>query len=288
MSAGIKLYILDCGQIWTEEGFLWHFGRREDTGKEYQAAPYGIRNCQFFIDHPKAKIVFDLGFTLEMFTKLVGFPHRKGSEGTHVKQAPDQNPVAQLAKIGVKPEDIDFVVISHLMSEHAGYLPRFAGTKAKIVVQEDEQEYATRIGVPPRPGDEPAVEQFHSWMYVRELFEVPGLDFMYIKGDYELVGKDVELLSLPGHTPGFQNMMVRLPKTGPVFLSACEHRGMYYDIPVNGYAPGIPHAFTWSAAGELHSFKRVRDLVEKVEGQIFFGHDQKQFETLKAAPEYYE
>jgi hypothetical protein len=83
-------------------------------------------------------------------------------------------------------------------------------------------------------------------------------------------------------------MMVRLPKTGPVFLSACEHRGMYYDIPVNGYAPGIPHAFTWSAAGELHSFKRVRDLVEKEEGQIFFGHDQKQFETLKAAPECYE
>ncbi len=71
--------------------------------------------------------------------------------------------------------------------------------------------------------------------------------------------------------------MVRLPKTGPVFLSACEHRGMYYDVPVNGYAPGIPHAVTWSASGELHSFKRVRDLVEKEEGQIFFGHDLEQF-----------
>ena len=148
------------------------------TGKEYKAGPFGIRNIQFFIDHPKAKIVFDLGFTLECFEKLVGFPHRKGPEGFHMKQAPDQNPIAQLAKIGVKPEDIDYVVISHLMSEHAGYLPavrrhqgqdRGAGGRAGI---------RHRIGTPPRPGDEPAVEQFHSWMYVRKYFEVPGLDFM--------------------------------------------------------------------------------------------------------------
>jgi glyoxylase-like metal-dependent hydrolase (beta-lactamase superfamily II) len=125
-------------------------------------------------------------------------------------------------------------------------------------------------------------------MYLRKLYEVPGLDYMYIKGDYELVGKGVEILSLPGHTPGFQNVMVRLPRTGPVFLSACETRGMYYDVPINGYAPGIPHAFTWSAAGELHSFKRVRDLVEGEEGQIFFGHDLEQFHALKAAPEYYD
>lgn len=284
----MKLYVLDCGQIWTERGFLWHFGTQADTGKEYEAGPFGIRSCQYYIDHPKAKILFDLGFTLEDFSQLLGFPHRRGPEGTHMKQAPDQNPIAQLAKIGVKPEDIDYVVVSHLMLEHAGYLPYFAGTKAKIVVQEDERDYADRIGVPKRPGDEDAIEQFHAWMYLRKLYEVPGLDYLYIKGDYELVGKDVEILSLPGHTPGFQNMMVRLPKSGPIFLSACETRGMYYEIPVNGYAPGIPHAFTWSASGELHSFKRVRNLVEKEEGQIFFGHDQEQFVTLKAAPEYYD
>lgn len=240
----MKLYVLDCGQIWTERGFLWHFGSKADTGKEYEPAVFPICNCQYYIDHPKAKVLFDLGFTMEMWRGFVGFPHRKGPEGTHVRQAPDQNPIAQLAKIGVKPEDIDFVVISHLMSEHAGYLPRFAGTKAQIVVQEDERDYADRIGVPPRPGDEPAVEQFHSWMHVREQYEVPGLNFKYIKGDYDLVGKEVEVLSLPGHTPGFQNVMVRLPKTGPVFSSACETRAMYCEIPINGYAPGIPHAFT--------------------------------------------
>jgi len=283
----MKLYVLDGGTLWTEMGFLSHFGTESGTGKEYQPGAYKTSSCQYYIDHPKAKILIDAGFNLANFP-TEGFPLRSGPEGVAATQRSDQNTIDQLAKIGVTPEEIDFVVISHLMSDHAGYLPRFAGTKAKIIVQEAEREYADRLGVPPNPDYEPAVEQFHSWMYFRNQFEVPGLDFMEIKGDLDLVGRDVEILSLPGHTPGFQNVMVRLSRTGPVFLSACETRAMYYGIPINGYAPGIPHSFTWSASGELHSFKKVRKLVEDEEGQIFFGHDYEQFSTLKRAPECYE
>ncbi len=74
----MKLYVLDCGQMWTERGFLYHFGTRADTGKEYQAEPFGIRNCQYFIDHPKAKIVFDLGFNLEYFADARRLPPPQG------------------------------------------------------------------------------------------------------------------------------------------------------------------------------------------------------------------
>jgi hypothetical protein len=71
-------------------------------------------------------------------------------------------------------------------------------------------------------------------------------------------------------------------------LSCCEHLGNYYGIPINGYGPGIPHAFTWFAGGELASLKRVRDLVEKVGGQIFCGHDDEQWATLKHGADYYD
>ena len=63
---------------------------------------------------------------------------------------------------------------------------------------------------------------------------------------------------------------------------------MYYSVPLRGYATGIPHAFTWFAGGELESLKRVRDLAEKEEGQIFCGHDAEQFKTLKHAPDFYD
>jgi len=283
----MKLYVLNGGRLWTERAFLWHFGTKEDTGKPYTAKPYCVRVAQFYVEHPEAKIIFDLGYQIEDFEKLGGFPHRKGPEGVWMKQEPDENPVAQLGKIGVKVDDIDYVVISHLMSEHVGWLPSFAGKKAQIVVQEKEYEYAQRIGVPTPPGKEPAVEQFHSWMYVRKLYEIPGLNYKLIQGDYELA-KDVEIIYAPGHSPGYQVLLVRLPKTGTVIMSACEHRGMYYDIPINGTAPGIPHSFTWFAAEELRSFKKIREIVKKEKGQIFFGHDEEQYQTLKHAPEYYE
>jgi N-acyl homoserine lactone hydrolase len=127
-------------------------------------------------------------------------------------------------------------------------------------------------------------------MYRRHHYDVPGLKFKTIEGDHELV-KDVEILSAPGHTPGYQVVVVRLPKTGTVVLSPCEHLGMYYSEPIrcaNSEAPGIPHTFTWFAAEELRSFKMIRELVNREKGQIFCGHDWEQFMSLKQSPEYYE
>ena len=284
----MKLYVFGCGRIWVERGFLLHYGTVKDIRKEYVAEALPISNCQYFIDHPKAKIIFDLGWTVEDFSILVGFPHRRNPEGIFMKQEPGDNPVGQLEKLGVKVDDIDYVVISHLMLEHAGWLPVFAGKKAQIIVQEKEYEYAQRIGTYNPPAAlEFALEQFHSWMYYRKHFDIPGLNFKLIEGDEELVN-GVNILHNPGHTPGYQVLAVKLPKTGTVALSPCETRLNYYEIPVNGTAPGIPHGVTWFAAEELRALKRVRDFVEKEEGQLFCGHDLEQFTSLKHGPEYYE
>jgi N-acyl homoserine lactone hydrolase len=286
-NSAVKLYVLNGGQLYAEKGFFLHFGTEADTGKDYLPETLVLQSSQYFVDHPQAKILFDLGYKDEEFKKVIGFPHRMGPEARYHKQEPDENPLAQLAKVGVTVDDIDYVVLSHLMSEHAGWLPSFAGTRAKIVVQAKEYDYARRIGNPPPPG-ETALEQFHSWMYARDQFELPGLDFLLIDGDYDLVGDDVRVLGLPGHTPGYQALQLRLPRTGTVVLSGCEISAMYYSIPLRGYAPGIPHSFTWFAAGELASLKRVRDLVAAENGRIFCGHDAGQFAGLRHAPEYYD
>ena len=96
-----RLYVLTCGIIWVERGFLWHFGTKENSGKDYEPEPFKIRNCQFFIDHPDAKVLVDCGFTGEMWSKFPGFPERTGPEGVHFKQEPDENIKSQLEKIGV-------------------------------------------------------------------------------------------------------------------------------------------------------------------------------------------
>lgn len=277
-----KLYVLDCGTIWVERGFLWHFGTSDNSGKDYQPEPFKIRNCQFYIDHPDAKVVVDLGFSGEMWAKFPGFPERTGPEGVWFKQEPDQNPRSQLEKIGVGIDDIDYVIMSHLMAEHAGWLPLFENKKARIIAQRKELEYAlinSRWNFAPEP--------FHSFMYVRDLFDLAGLNYQLIEGDYTLY-KGLDILFMPGHTPGYQMVKVDLENTGPVILSVCDHKGMYEGIGINAESPGIPHAFSYSHGGELRSFRRALDIARVEKGQIFYGHDYGWWEQAKKPPEYYD
>ena len=277
-----KLYVLNCGIIWVEKGFLWHFGTKENSGKDYEPEPFKIRNCQFFIDHPDAKIVVDLGFTGEMWSKFPGFPERTGPEGVWFKQEPDENPKAQLEKIGVSIDDVDYVIMSHLMAEHAGWLPLFENKKARIIAQRKELEYGlinSRWNFAPEP--------FHSFMYDRDLFDLPGLNYQLVEGDYTLF-KGIDILFMPGHTPGYQMVKVDLKNTGTVILSVCDHRGMYEGVGINAQAPGIPHAFSYSHGGELRSFRRALDIARVENAQIFYGHDYEWWEQAKKPPEYYD
>jgi N-acyl homoserine lactone hydrolase len=277
-----KLYVLTCGSIWVERGFLSHFGTYLDTGKPYETSSFQVSSSQYFIDHPQAKIVVDLGFTIEDWKIRVGFPHRANKDGIHFKQEKDQNPKAQLEKIGIGLDDIDYVIISHFMEEHAGYLPLFNGKKAKIVVQQAEFEYAYSNANP-----KSARTPFHSWMYHRQHFDLPGLNYMLIEGDYPLVD-GVKIIFTPGHTPGYQMIRVDLKKEGVIFPSPCVLESMYFGIGVNAQAPGIPHAISYSLGDELRNFRKIIALGQKEKGQILFGHDQAQFNTLKKVPEFYE
>ncbi|MFQ5827182.1 MAG: N-acyl homoserine lactonase family protein [Dehalococcoidia bacterium] len=279
--AKARLYVMDCGTLWVERGFMWHFGTREDTGKEYEPQPFGIASSMYFIDHPEAKIVFDLGFRKEDFERRPSFPGRKGPRGSTFEQSPEQNPEVQLRKIGVGIDDIDYVVLSHLMSEHAGWLPLFQKKKAQIIVQVRELEYAYS-----NLNRRSSLTPFHSWMYIREHFDSRDLNLRMIEGDF-MLAEDVEIIFTPGHTPGYQMMMLRLEETGTIVLSSCEHRGMYYGVGVNAQAPGIPHAFSYSLGDELRNFRKILDIVRRERGQLFCGHDLEQFQELKRLPDYY-
>jgi glyoxylase-like metal-dependent hydrolase (beta-lactamase superfamily II) len=281
--ATVKLYVLSSGLLWAEKGFLFNFGTQEDTGEKYEPESVAGISCQYFIDHSDAKILFDLGWNMEDFSKLKGFPQRENEDGKEIEQAPDENPKSQLEKIGVSIDEIDYVVISHLMAEHAGWLPLFREKKARIIVQKKELEYAYANKDRSRFAPEP----FHSWMYWSRHFDHPDLNYELVEGDRELVD-GVQIMHTPGHTPGYQIMKVRLQKSGPIVLSACETWHNYYGVGVNAVAPGIPHCFSYSYGDELRNFRKIKQIVGEEKGQIFFGHDYKQFQTLKKVPEYYD
>ena len=151
---------------------------------KYMGQAYDCALKPLLITTSKQRILVDTG--------IGELPERSRKLYT-VKRSPEQTLKAQLAKHGVKPEDIDVVVNTHLHFDHCGNNALFPN--AKFIVQENEFRYAC------------APERFQQAGYIRELFD--------LKTDYELVhGKhritdDAFVVPTPGHSIGHQSVVVK-------------------------------------------------------------------------------
>src|SRR3989304_3724796 len=103
----------------------------------------------------------------------------------------DTGPSPRPARVGLEPDDVDLVVLSHLHYDHAGGAQLFP--KSELVVQKDEYAYAHY----------PA--SFFESFYYRQNFDLPGYRWRLLDGDTELA-PGVSALRSDGHTPGHQSL----------------------------------------------------------------------------------
>jgi len=177
-----------------------------------------------------------------------------------------QDVIAQLASIGVKPDDIDTVISTHYDIDHAGRHAAF--TKAQYVVQRVHHVDAASN---PR------------FAALRSQWDQPMERIRLVDGDTELL-PGLELIETSGHVPGHQSVLVRLPKTGTILLTVDAvpfGKGFTRDVQDDGSNPD---------AEAIHaSTIKLLDLVEREHiGLVIFGHDIEQWKTLKKAPAFYE
>jgi N-acyl homoserine lactone hydrolase len=177
-----------------------------------------------------------------------------------------QDVIAQLARLGLQPEDIQTVISTHYDIDHAGRHGAF--TQARYVVQRAHHEDAVRN--PRFAANRP------QWDQPRERIRL-------VEGDTELL-PGLELIETSGHVPGHQSVLVRLPKTGTVLLTVDAvpfGEGFSRDQQDDGSNP--------DAEAIRASTMKLLDLVEREHvGLVIFGHEKEQWETLKKAPEFYE
>ena len=92
----------------------------------------------------------------------------------------------------------------------------------------------------------------------------------------------VTILSTPGHTPGHQSLLVKLPKTGAIVLSGdAVHFKSNWDnrrVPVNNT----------SKEQTVASMEKIAGMLDKEKAQLWINHDKAQRDSLKMAPEFYE
>ncbi len=176
---------------------------------------------------------------------------------------------SQLAEIGVKPEDVTHIAFSHTHGDHVGNANYF--TKATLYMQ--EPEYAAAFGASPSKfGFDPSTYD-----------KLRANPVIKLNGDYDVFGdSSVMILSTPGHTPGHQSLLVRLPKRGPVVLS-----GDMTHFQENWVNRRVP-ANNFSKEQSVQSMEKVAALLEASKAQLWINHDKAQSAGIPKSPKYVE
>src|SRR5580692_10271664 len=249
MAAGVdKLYILSCGEGWAPDQSRWSPGVNVGV-------PMDISDNCYLIHHAQGWFLWDTGITDAVAAMPDGLKGQNG--GPDWKRS--KTLAGQLEQLGVKPSDIKGVGISHTHPDHIGNVELFP--QAMLYVQKAEYDWPGANGTPRFAPDHPVIK---------------------LDGDRDVFGDgSVVIISTPGHTPGHQSLLVRLPKTGAVVLSDAVHFQTSFE---HRYVPDN----NWSKQASLQSMDKIAAIIAKEHAQLWINHDQHQSDAQKKLPAYYE
>jgi glyoxylase-like metal-dependent hydrolase (beta-lactamase superfamily II) len=158
----------------------------------------------FAIEHPEGVIVVDTGE--DSRASAAGYFPRwhPGVRAFREWVEPQQEIGPQLAGLGIRPDDVRWVVLTHLHTDHAGGLHHFPANE--ILVSRTELDYAS--GLRGRLRGYVANTRWPSW-FAPTLVDLEPEPFGPFSAGLRLTkAGDVTLVPLPGHTPGQIGVLV--------------------------------------------------------------------------------
>jgi N-acyl homoserine lactone hydrolase len=172
----------------------------------------------------------------------------------------------QLRQIGVRPDQIEIIGISHYHGDHIGQAASFP--KAKLVMGKADLDALRQA--PPPPGQNP--ELLKPWLH-------GGAPLVEVTSDIDIFQDgQVVMLNLPGHTPGHTALLVRLA-SGPVLLS-----GDLYHFTEQVALKGVP-PFNTNRADTLASMDRFDRLAKNLGAKVIIQHEPADIAKLPAFPQ---
>ena len=246
----MSLWRLDCGdfQINDINAFM------SDTS-EYPARPKHLVGSCYLIRHGETYLLWDTG----MPAALVAHPEVNPvmTVTLHARI------VDQLARIGVRPEQVTMVGISHYHGDHTGQARDFPHARLLMGA-------ADLAAMRARPAAGQA--DLAPWLS-------GGGQVTEVQGDLDVFGDgSVVMLNLPGHTPGHHALLVRLA-SGPVMLS-----GDTYHFTEQVAHRGVP-PFNTNRAESLASMDRFDRLARNLHARVIIQHEPADVGKLPAFPE---
>lgn len=169
---------------------------------------------------------------------------------------------------GIKPDDINMLILSHLHFDHAGGLKFFQGTKAgrQVIVSGAELKDALyRVNLSP---------EGMSGAYFRKLF--CGLDnvgFSPVAGRKE-IAEGITLFEQHSHTAGVLGMEITLEEAGTLIFTGDT---IYTK---NSYAKLLPPGgdLNTSTKAFINNIEMIKNEEKGKNATVIFGHDPLQCE----------
>lgn len=245
--AALTLTRLDCGSA-TIKNFDQFFS---DQPGLYESGPREITDSCYLIRHGDQAMLWDTGFP----AAWKGQTHDLGDLTARV----DQTLAEQLAKLGVKPADIDIVGISHMHSDHTGQAAEFPQAMLLIGRADFEETKGKNDPFGPWRADPAKVRA--------------------ITADTDVFGDgSVMALHLPGHTPDHLALLVNLAG-GKVLLT-----GDLYHSRDAREKRGVP-PFNTSREQTLQSMDKFEKLASDTGARVIIQHEPRDIELLPAFPQ---
>lgn len=194
----LQLVPLDCG----------HFSETERSAHQYLTG-FGEKICPQSVlwvilggQHP---VVIDLPTSRP---ELV-----KERFGRTFVQTEEQQPRRALARLGIKPEEVRTVILTHLHWDHALGIEDDLFPNADILIQIEELRYAA-APYPPHAG-------LYDARILKKLIPPSACEYenvTLINGDFRLL-PGLKVIHIPGHTPGTQGVIVTTAEGQTVMAS---------------------------------------------------------------------
>jgi glyoxylase-like metal-dependent hydrolase (beta-lactamase superfamily II) len=256
-SPDMRLYRLDCGTMHIGDMTLM-----SDSG-EYKGRSYDIVISCYLIKHGDTWMLWDTGFDKSF---------QAGVTQGQLKMDLKDTIADQLARLGLKREDIRYVALSHAHFDHSGQSNDFPD--ATLVLQ--RKEYAVLA-------DRKNAE---AHFITPELLSAHAPErgehaLRLIDGDHDFFGDGlVKAIALPGHTPGHMALQLKLPHAGTVVLS-----GDQWHFPENRAKHQVP-SFNFDHAATLASSEKLERIIRREHARLIIQHEPKDNMALPKLPAY--
>lgn len=220
--------------------------------------PKPLVNSCYLIRHGDQLMIWDAGFPGEW----VGQPPAPERRSVVVMASL----IGELARIGIRPDAIDIIAVSHLHWDHIGQAASFPN--ARLLIGKEDWQALTAA----QPGPRLQPYRFAPWIEGRARREA-------IVGDKDIFGDgSVVMFATPGHTAGHHSLLVRLRHSGPVMLS-----GDLYSSTAQ-YTEKRVSKDNADPARTIESFRRFDAMAKALGATVVIQHEPADVAKLPAFP----